>query len=136
MKKIFYLVGVLALAVQISGCTQNVVARGAEGLTSDASAYFKSDNDWYLGGLTTIVIAVYPVEGNPVLQPNSIFDYGQVKVAPGIYTVALRVNHGYGVAFPVVRVVANPGKTYLFTAKPVMDGAAVRAEYKETNTFD
>lgn len=136
MKKLFYLVSVLALAAQISGCSQNVVARGAEGLANDTSAYFKSDNDWSLGGLSTTVIAIYPVVGKPVLEPNSLVDYGQVKVAPGIYSVALRINYGYGIAFPLVRVEAKPGKTYLFTAKPVMDGAAVKAEYKEKNTFD
>ncbi|MGY2374425.1 hypothetical protein ACW9IB_07940 [Pseudomonas sp. SDO524_S393] len=136
MKKLFYLVSVLAFAVQISGCTQNAFARGAEGLANDASAYFKSDNDWSLGGLSTTVVAIYPVVGKPVLEPNSIVDYGKVKVAPGVYGVALRVNYGYGVAYPFVSVDAKPGKTYLFTAKPVMDRAAVRAEYKETNTFD
>jgi hypothetical protein len=136
MKKIFYLVSVIAFAVQVSGCSQKVLARGAEGLANDASAYFKSDNDWSWGGLSTTVIAIYPVVGKPVLEPNSIVDYGQIKVAPGIYGVALRINYGYGIAFPLVRVEAKPGKTYLFTAKPVMDGAAVKAEYKETNTFD
>ena len=136
MRKLFYLVSGLVLAVQISGCSQNVVARGAEGLANDASAYFKSDNDWSLGGLSTTVIAIYPVVGKPVLEPNSLVDYGQIKVAPGLYGVALRVNYGYGIAFPLVRVEAKPGKTYLFTAKSVMDGAAVKAEYKETNTFD
>ncbi|BDB19595.1 hypothetical protein cym2001_29600 [Pseudomonas sp. CYM-20-01] len=136
MRKTLPLLCMFTVAVQLSGCSQNVVIQGAETLGNDASAYLKSDNGWSWGGLETTVIAVYPKTGKPLLEQNFFLDYSKIKIAPGLYAVALRVNYGNAIAFPVVRVEAKPGKTYLFTAKRVMDGVAIKAEYKETNTID
>ncbi|MNP79832.1 hypothetical protein D3C76_1777640 [compost metagenome] len=79
---------------------------------------------------------MYPSTSRPLLESKPFINYSQIKITPGTYGVILRVQSGNGIAFPVVRVEAKPGKTYLFTAKPVMDGSAVKGEYKEINTIE
>ncbi|QXI51413.1 hypothetical protein [Pseudomonas alvandae] len=135
MRKIIYLLSILTIGVQISGCSQNIVVPGAETLTNETSAYIKLDNNWSWSVSTTID-AVYPSEGKALLEAKPFIEYSQIKVTPGIYRVVLRVVSGHARAFPALRVVAKPGKTYILTSKPVMDGAAVKAEYKEINTIE
>ena len=43
-------------------------------------------------------------------------------------------SYGHIPAFPKVRLSAKAGMTYLFTSSVVMDGKAVKAEYKEVPT--
>jgi len=136
MRKIVRLLSALSIAVQISGCSQKIVAPGTETLTNQECAYFKPDDNWFFANLSTTLSAVYPSTGRPVAEPRPFVEYSQIKVTPGTYGVLLRVESGRSIAFPALRVVAKPGKTYLFTARSVMDGAAVKAEYKEIDTIE
>lgn len=63
-------------------------------------------------------------------------DYSQIKIKPGKYKVQLKVESGNSIAFPVATVEAKPGMTYFFKGKHVMDGAAVRATYREIKTIE
>lgn len=136
MKRIIYILFTLVIAYQISGCVQKVVAPGAESLTDETSAYFKPDNKFSWGGIYTTLMAVYPITSGPSVESKPFVDYSQIKVTPGTYKVLLKITSGNATAYPVARVEAKPGKTYLFTGKTVMDGAAVKAKYKEINTTE
>lgn len=135
MKKTLKLLSALVIALQISGCSQKIIAPGAESLKNETAAYFKPDNKFW-GGLHTTLIAVYPITNGPLVESSFFMDYSQIKITPGTYKVLLRIQSGNAIAFPTARVEAKPGKTYLFTGKSVMDGAAVRAEYKEIDTIE
>lgn len=74
--------------------------------------------------------------GGGLVESKFFVDYSQIKVAPGTYQVVLQTQAGNATAFPVARVEAKPGKTYLFTGKTVLDGAAIKAEYKEIDTTE
>ena len=136
MKSIIYILSILAITYQISGCVQKIVAPGAESLTNETSAYFKPDNKFSWGGIYTTLIAVYPIASGPLVESKPFVDYSQIKITPGTYKVLLKTTFGNATAYPVARVEAKPGKTYLFTGKTVMDGAAVKAEYKEIDTTE
>lgn len=71
-----------------------------------------------------------------MVESKFFVDYSQIKITPGTYKVLLQITSGNATAFPTARVEAKPGKTYLFTGKTVMDGAAVKAVYKEIDTIE
>lgn len=124
-------------AALLAGCpSQSVVLPSGEGLSDHEAAILKIDRTVKTGGLRPELNAVVDLNAGTILLKSEPFkNYYRIKVAPGHYNVQLKVySYGHQPAFPRARVQAKAGMTYLFTSSIILDGKAVRAEFKEIPT--
>ena len=128
------LIGVVVILT--SGCpSQSVVLPSAASHTDDEIAILKIDRTAKTEVSPELNGVVDLDARKIILKSESFKNYYKIKVAPGHYEVMLKVySYGHMPAFPKVRLSAKAGMTYLFTSSVVMDGKAVKAEYKEIST--
>ncbi|MPS26397.1 MAG: hypothetical protein E2576_06930 [Alcaligenaceae bacterium] len=125
----------LIILFGLAGCASlSTVAPGANSIPDEEAAILEIDQS-VKASVRPQLNAIYDEYGSTVIPSESFKDYHRIKVAPGAYTVQLKVySAGHYPAFPRIRIRARSGKTYLFTGNLIMDGRAVRAEYTEIPT--
>jgi len=125
----------LSALVALTGCASlSIVAPGANSIPDDEAAILEIDQT-VKTSVRPLLNAIYDEHGIALVPSESFKNYHRIKVAPGPYAVQLKVySANHYPAFPVVRIRARSGKTYLFTSTVIMDGQAVRAEYVEIPT--
>ncbi|WP_419684088.1 hypothetical protein ACN22W_10565 [Burkholderia theae] len=126
----------LAIAFALTGCaSQSLEMPSAATLPPDQVAVLKIDRSVKSNGLTPQLNAIADVNGVALLESRGFHDYYKIKIAPGTYTVQLKVySYNYAPAFPKVTLQVEAGKTYLFTSSIVLNGKAVRVEYLPVET--
>jgi hypothetical protein len=129
----------IVLSIVLGGCApaEMIVPPDLESLPDSEVAILKVDKtaeaDPRSGGQAALS-ALLNLNGGQKVFTGGI-GYDRVKVMPGDYRVILSVRPKCNCyAYTAIHVPVKGGMTYLFATTTIMDGKAVKAEYREIPT--